>query len=181
MKTFLATTAAAALIVTGAATVAFSDSHMQNTQASAALKGADGADHGTVTFQQTPNGVLVTAELKDVPSGSHGFHVHETGACDAPDFESAGGHYTGVSDTHGLMVEGGPHSGDMPNVHAPESGAITVEHFNPRISLMEGEEGYLFDDDGSAVILHANADDYESQPSGDAGSRIACGVIDMAS
>jgi Cu-Zn family superoxide dismutase len=149
--------------------------------ATATLQGADGAQHGTVTLHQTPNGVRVAAELTGVPAGAHGFHVHETGACEAPSFESAGGHFAPAESEHGFQVEGGPHAGDMPNVHVPESGTLTVEHFNPRISLLEGEEGYLMDDDGSAIVLHANADDYESQPSGDAGSRIACGVIEAGS
>ena len=148
--------------------------------ATASLVGVDGTDHGTVTFQQTPNGVLLTADLTGVPAGAHGFHVHETGLCEPGDeFQSAGGHFTGVSDTHGVLVEGGPHSGDMPNIHVPESGDLMIEVLNTRISLMEDGEGYLMDDDGSAIMIHSGADDYESQPSGDAGSRVACGVIEM--
>jgi Cu-Zn family superoxide dismutase len=145
--------------------------------ASASLKGADGADHGTVTFTESPNGVLISAELTGLPSGVHGFHLHETGACE-PDFGAAGGHYNPTAAEHGFMMIGGPHAGDMPNIHVPDSGDLTVEVFNPNITLEEGAPETLFDDDGTAVIIHAGADDYESQPSGAAGDRIACGVVE---
>ena len=152
----------------------------QEPTASASLSGLDGADHGTITLTQTPNGVLLTADFQGVPAGVHGFHIHETGSCDAAtEFSSAGGHYGGVSDTHGILVEGGPHSGDMPNIHVPENGALMIEVLNTNISLLEDGDGYLMDEDGSAIILHSGADDYTSQPSGDAGGRIACGVVEM--
>ncbi|OXT02526.1 hypothetical protein B7H23_06430 [Notoacmeibacter marinus] len=144
--------------------------------ATAALKGADGADHGSVMLKQTPNGVLLTLDLKDVPAGVHGFHIHETGKC-APDFKAAGGHFAEGKD-HGFLAEGGPHPGDMPNIHVDDSGALKQEVLNTRISLNEGEDGYLMDEDGSAILIHSGADDYQSQPSGDAGDRIACGVIE---
>lgn len=144
----------------------------------AELSGTDGTGHGTVTLQQTPSGVLIAAEFTGLPAGEHGFHIHETGACDAADgFKSAGGHFAGTSETHGFSAEGGPHSGDMPNIHAPDGGTLTVEIHNPRVSLAEGEPGYLLDEDGSAIVVHSGPDDYESQPSGEAGERIACGVI----
>ncbi len=75
-------------------------------------------------------------------------------------------------------MEGGPHPGDMPNIHVPGSGTLTQEVLNDNVSLREGDKGYLLDDDGSAIVIHAGADDYESQPSGAAGDRIACGVIE---
>ena len=168
------------LMLTAALGLAATAATAQEPTATATLKGVDGADHGTVTLAQTPNGVLLTAELMGVPAGVHGFHIHETGTCDASDgFQSAGGHFAGVSDTHGFLIEGGPHSGDMPNVHVPEDGMLTIEVLNTRISLDEGGDGYLMDEDGSAILVHSGADDYESQPSGDAGDRIACGVVEM--
>ncbi len=152
----------------------------QEPTASASLSGLDGASHGSVTLTQTPNGILLRAEIEGVPAGAHGFHIHETGACDATEgFMSAGGHFAGVSDTHGILVPGGPHSGDMPNIHVPESGALTAEVLNTLVSLDEDGDGYLMDEDGSAILIHAGADDYVSQPSGAAGDRIACGVIEM--
>lgn len=147
--------------------------------ATATLQGADGSELGTVTLQDTASGMVhVMAELSGMPAGEHGFHIHETGACDGADgFKSAGGHLAGDMD-HGVMAEGGPHPGDFPNIHVPDSGALTIEYFTDRISLGEGEGTPVMDQDGSAVMVHAGADDYESQPSGDAGDRIACGVIE---
>ena len=144
--------------------------------ASADVMGADGASHGTVTFTQTNSGVLVRAELTGLPPGPHGFHLHEVGECEPP-FESAGEHYNPTSVNHGFMAEGGPHIGDLPNITVPDSGSATIEHLNAFVSLSPESGNTLFDDDGTAIIVHANADDYESQPSGEAGDRIACGVV----
>lgn len=145
--------------------------------ATAALKGADGAEHGTVTFEQTPSGLLITAELTGLPPGEHGFHVHTTGACEPP-FQSAGGHFNPTDASHGYMSEGGPHAGDLPNIFVPDSGELKVQYFTGLLSLEEGGEGYLLDDDGSAILVHAHGDDYRTDPSGESGDRIACGVIE---
>jgi Cu-Zn family superoxide dismutase len=132
---------------------------------------------GTATLNQTPTGVLARAEIANLPPGVHGFHIHETGECDpASNFASAGGHYDPDGKDHGYMVEGGPHAGDMPNQTAGADGKLIAEVLNPRISL-GSEPGTLFDQDGSALVIHATADDYRSQPSGAAGDRLACGVI----
>ena len=146
--------------------------------ATATLKAADGTDRGTVTLTQTNTGVLVRAELTGLPAGGHGFHFHENGTCE-PDFEAAGGHYNPTSASHGFLAEGGPHVGDMPNVHVPDSGDLTVEHLNAFVSLSPESGNTLFDENGTAVIVHGGTDDYESQPSGDAGERIACGVVEQ--
>jgi Cu-Zn family superoxide dismutase len=169
---FRTTIALAAALATGAALA--QDAMLSAT---VALKGADGADHGSVTLTETPAGVLVRAELAGVPPGAHGFHFHESGACEPP-FESAGGHYNPTAAEHGFKVVGGPHGGDMPNIHVPDSGALTVEMLNTGVTLEADAPETLFDDDGTALIIHAGADDYESQPSGDAGDRIACGIVE---
>lgn len=150
--------------------------------ATAMMKGADGAEMGQVTFNQTASGMLhVVVEMTDLPPGAHGFHVHENGECDgAGGFESAGGHYAGGKE-HGTMAEGGPHPGDFPNVNVGQDGVLKAEFFTDRMSLAEGAETPLIDDNGSAVVVHANPDDYSSQPSGEAGDRIACGVIEQPS
>lgn len=167
----------AVTLVSFAAATLFATSALAQQSATANLQGPDGADLGTVEFQSTPNGVLLTANLQGLPPGVHGFHIHENGTCE-PDFGAAGGHYAPGGSEHGFNVEGGPHAGDMPNIHVPESGELTIEVFNDRVSLEEGAEGTLRDENGSAVVIHANADDYESQPSGDAGDRIACGAVE---
>lgn len=148
----------------------------ERTRAAAELSRPDGAPAGSVGLEQTPNGVLITATLRGLPPGEHGFHIHETGAC-KPDFKAAGDHFAPRGNDHGIYAEKGPHAGDMPNIHVGEDGKLKVEALNPRISLKAGAEGYILDNDGSAIIVHRGADDYRSQPSGDAGERIACGVV----
>ena len=174
-------TAFAALALFAAPPTAFADAHDGTPMATASMIGNDEEDIGTVTLKQTPNGVLIEAHLTGLSAGAHGFHIHETGKCDAPDFKSAGGHFNPTDAKHGITVEGGPHAGDMPNIHFPEDGdaGLRVEVLNTMVSLEEGAEGYLLDEDGSAIMVHSGADDYESQPSGDAGSRIACGIVEM--
>ncbi|MFC6489743.1 superoxide dismutase family protein [Nitratireductor sp. GCM10026969] len=133
---------------------------------------------GTVTFNATRSGMVhIVVEMTDLPPGPHGFHIHETGECSTENnFESAGGHYAGDME-HGVLSENGPHPGDLPNVHVGENGVLKVEFFTDRVSIGEDGENPLQDEDGSAVVLHSGADDYSSQPSGESGDRIACGVI----
>jgi len=124
-------------------------------------------------LRETPNGVLVYASFTGLPPGSHAFHFHETGQCEPP-FKSAGGHFNPDGSAHGFLVEEGPHAGDMPNIHVPTSGELAIEN----LSGVRALEPDLLDDDGAAFIVHRGADDYTSQPSGAAGPRIACGVIE---
>lgn len=141
----------------------------------AEIKTAEGESRGTATVVSTPSGMmLVTLELKDVPPGIHGAHVHTTGECSPPDFESAGGHLAGDKD-HGVMAANGPHPGDLPNIHVPESGALMVEYFVAGLT-----EELIADQDGSAIIIHEHPDDYVGQPSGHAGGRIGCGIFAKA-
>ncbi|MDP2620954.1 MAG: superoxide dismutase family protein [Hyphomicrobiales bacterium] len=138
----------------------------------------DGKALGTVEFTQTPNGVLVRAVLEGLPQGTHGFHLHAVGKCEPP-FDSAGGHYNPTNAEHGFFSEGGPHAGDMVNLNVPESGAVTFETVTTMVTISGGENP-LLDDDGSALVIHGGADDYTSQPAGDAGPRIGCGVIEAS-
>lgn len=137
----------------------------------------DGSSLGTVTLLETPTGVLVTTDLKGLPEGEHGFHFHEKGVCDpAQKFTTSGGHFAPEGHKHGLMVMGGPHGGDMPNQYVGPDGMLKAQVFNTGVTLSPGPRS-LFDADGSALVIHAGADDYVSQPSGNAGGRIACAVI----
>lgn len=142
----------------------------------AQVAGADGTAHGTATFTEGPSGgILVHMDFEAIPaSGRHAVHVHEIGACEGPTFESAGGHLTGGKE-HGILHAGGMHLGDMPNIMVSDEGVHSGEAF-----LEDATLDQLLDDDGSAVIIHAGVDDYMSQPSGDAGDRIACGVLNRA-
>jgi Cu-Zn family superoxide dismutase len=145
--------------------------------ASAAMKDAEGKDVGKITLTQTKAGVLIKAELTGLPAGPHGFHFHETGACEPP-FESAGGHYNPNNAKHGFMADEGPHVGDIPNLEVGESGSVTVELLSPFVSLDRQSGNTVFDDDGTSLVVHADADDYKTDPSGNSGARIACGVIE---
>ena len=146
-------------------------------RAVARLESPEGEPRGSVSFMQTPAGVVVTARLTGLPEGAHGFHIHAVGAC-SPDFAAAKGHFAPSGNAHGFLSVDGPHAGDMTNVHVDADGDHVVEILNPRISLLEGAAASLFDDDGSTLMIHAGPDDYFSQPSGAAGARLACGVIE---
>ena len=147
--------------------------------AKATFKNLQGEDVGTATLAATPSGyVLIQVEVNGLEQGERGFHVHETGECDpATEFKSAGGHLAGGKE-HGVLVEGGPHPGDMPNQHVGENGVLRADVFNERIKLTDSGDGALFDADGSALMVHSQPDDYTSQPSGEAGGRVACAVIE---
>jgi Cu-Zn family superoxide dismutase len=144
-------------------------------QASAVLKDAQGAEVGKATLTTTPSGVLISLDLTALHAGEHAFHIHAVGKCEPPKFESAGPHFNPDSTKHGLMNPQGPHAGDMPNLHVPEGGKLQVEVLNPTVTL--SAESALLDQDGSAIVVHAGADDYRTDPAGNAGDRIACGVI----
>ncbi|BBK44367.1 superoxide dismutase [Cu-Zn] [Allostella vacuolata] len=138
---------------------------------------ANGKNVGDATLAQTPHGVLITARISGLPPGEHGFHLHETGRCDAAGgFESAGGHYAPRGKAHGFKAEDGPHAGDMPNQFVGSDGWLRAHVLNARVSIGGGAAA-LLDADGSALVVHAGADDYGSQPSGKAGKRLACAVI----
>jgi Cu-Zn family superoxide dismutase len=144
-------------------------------QASAVLKDADGKEIGKASFLTVPGGTLITLELTAAPPGAHGFHIHAVGKCELPKFESAGGHFNPDESKHGFLNPEGPHAGDMPNIHVPENGKLTVEVLNTLVTV--GGENALLDEDGAALVLHADPDDYKSDPAGHAGGRIACGVV----
>jgi len=145
--------------------------------AKAMLKDAKGQDVGSVSLIQTPAGVLLQLSLKGVPAGEHAFHIHAVGKCEPPGFESAGGHFNPGSAHHGLM-SGPGHAGDMPNLHAPASGALDLEVLNNAITLDKDKPNSVLHPGGTAIIIHAGKDDYMSDPAGNAGGRIICGVID---
>jgi len=163
------------LIAMAGMAVSFS-AQAQSPTAKAALKDASGRDVGTVQLVQTPHGVLLRMSLKGVAPGEHAFHVHAVGKCEAP-FTSAGGHFNPASKKHGMEAAEGAHAGDMPNLFIPANGELRIDVANHMISLVKGQPNSVFDADGSAIIIHAGPDDYKTDPTGNAGDRIVCGVI----
>lgn len=148
--------------------------------AHAKLADAAGKEVGVVEFRDTPNGVIVHAEFTGLPAGTHAFHVHAVGKCEPPTFDSAGGHFNPENHQHGFAVKGGWHSGDLPNITLPADGKLTIDVLASELSVSDGDEKML-DADGAAVVVHEGVDDYTTQPTGNAGKRIACGVVQAGS
>ncbi|MET3575585.1 superoxide dismutase family protein [Bhargavaea ullalensis] len=143
------------------------------------LKDADGAEVANAVLSENEDGTVhVDLAVKNLPPGKHAFHIHEKGMCEAPDFESAGGHYNPEDKEHGKDSENGSHAGDFDNIEVGEDGTANVQFDTDQVTLKEGEDNSVFTDEGTALVIHADEDDYKSQPSGDAGDRIACGVIE---
>jgi Cu-Zn family superoxide dismutase len=144
--------------------------------ARADLRNAQGVLVGTVTLQQAAQGLLLTVDVANLPPGTHGMHIHAVGRCDPPGFESAGGHFNPTGRQHGARNEMGQHAGDLPNLQVPASGSMRVDIVARELTLGSTGTG-MFDADGSAIVVHALADDYRTDPSGASGDRIACGVV----
>lgn len=140
-----------------------------------------GKEIGTLTFSETADGVHITGLLTGLPAGDHGIHIHEKGECDATGkFDSAGAHFNPTSHKHGTQNPEGPHAGDLENISVTAAGdPVDVDLMAANVTLGEGENS-LLDDDGSAIVIHADPDDYKTDPAGNSGDRIACGVIEGA-
>ena len=150
--------------------------------AAATLKSPSGDTIGTVTFRQVAAGVLVAVEARGLAPGGHAFIIHETGAC-TPDFDAAGDHFNPTDAEHGFIHPNwsrgeatGGHGGDLPNIYAASDGSARADFFTEGITLDVGPRHSVFDDDGSAIIVHEKPDAYGEEES-DTGSRLACGVI----
>ena len=153
-------------------------------QKSADLYNESGEAIGTVTLTDAPKGVILRIEANGLPAGWHGMHFHETGNCQHPEFKSAGGHVHHSSHelVHGLLNPEANDAGDLPNVYVNEDGSLSVELYSTYVGFNASEgRTALMDEDGAALIIHVNPDDYSSQPIGGAGARIACAVIKEAS
>ncbi|SFR98815.1 superoxide dismutase family protein [Sphingomonas jatrophae] len=140
--------------------------------AMADLADASGAARGTARLFQADGGLRLVYDGTGLPASVHGIHIHTTGRCDAPDFTTAGGHWNPTQRKHGTESPEGPHGGDMPNLTAAADGTTSFT------SMLTGATvPGMLDADGAALLVHATADDYRTDPSGNSGARIACGVI----
>jgi superoxide dismutase, Cu-Zn family len=127
---------------------------------------------------EAPRPQVGTARPPTRFSGRNAFHFHTVGKCDPPSFESAGGHF---NPTHHGMLSGPGHAGDMPNLHIPPTGTLELEVLNAAITLDKGKPNSMFHQGGTSAVIHAGKDDYMSDPAGNSGNRIACGVISEGS
>lgn len=183
----LRTFAAVSILACGLSAAAFARQTPPVAAASApamariSVMGPNRAEMGTVMIAEAPKGVIVRLQLKGLTPGWHALHFHEKGDCSNADFTSAGGHVHEASATptvHGLLNPDANDKGDLPNIYAAADGTANAEVYSTAVAL-KGPAGrpVLMDADGSAIVVHANQDDYKAQPIGGAGARVACGVI----
>jgi Cu-Zn family superoxide dismutase len=142
------------------------------------LKDAKGASVGTATIKPSGKGVEVKLDVKDLPPGDHALHFHQDAKCDPPDFKSAGPHFNPEKKEHGFLNPNGHHAGDMANFAVKPDGTAKVTIKDAAVVLGTGSEANsLFANGGTSLMIHAKADDMKTDPAGNAGDRIACGVI----
>lgn len=143
----------------------------------ATLSFANGLPAGTAQLLRDGSGLRVAVAVTGMTPGPHGFHLHTTGRCEAPGFTSAGGHLNPDGRKHGAQAPGGPHLGDLPNLQVGSGGSTTATEV---VAGGEAALAAIFDGDGTAVVVHAAPDDYVTDPTGNAGDRLACGVLRRA-
>lgn len=153
---------------------AMSNTDAANNGATTTVRDAAGRDLGTLTVSESDGGLMTSGVLRGLPPGTHGIHLHAIGLCAAP-FATAGGHWNPMARQHGFDNVQGPHAGDMQNIVAGADSVAAV-NVKSRFGTLHGTSGVL-DADGAAIVVHAGPDDYKTDPAGNSGARIACGVV----
>lgn len=141
------------------------------------LQDSKGKQMAMANLTQKQDGVHINVTSSSLPTGEHGFHFHEIGKCEGPDFTSAGDHFNPMNQQHGHQDDPQSHAGDLPNIRSNEEKMTNETIIAKHVSLLPGKKNTLLDEDGSALIIHEQPDDYTTQPSGNAGARMACGSI----
>ncbi len=144
--------------------------------AKAEIKNAQGVVLGTATFRPAEGGVRMSIRLSGLPPGEHAVHIHEAARCEPPDFKTAGGHFNPLHKQHGKENSAGAHLGDLPNFTADPRGQATASFLVPGVNMGTEDVG-LFHGAGTSVVIHAGPDDYKTDPAGNSGARIACGIV----
>lgn len=173
MRRILVVGAAAVLLGGGCASTT---AEKEPLSAEAALKDKDGKDVGRATLIETSEGLRIAVTGYRLPPGTHGLHIHAVGSCQPPEFTSAGAHFNPSSKKHGSMNPEGPHAGDLPNLVVADSGEGGIDITTKAVTLGPGPNS-LLGPDGTALVVHAGPDDLKTDPTGNSGGRIACGVI----
>jgi superoxide dismutase, Cu-Zn family len=161
------------LVAAGCATMR----SLPDAPATATVRSANGTELGVLRLETVDAGVRISGQLTGLTPGAHGIHFHAVGRCDAPDFASAGSHFNPRGSQHGLANPAGPHAGDLPAIGADASGRAMVDATTPLVTLNASDRTGLFDADGTAIVVHAANDDQRTDPSGNSGGRVACGVV----
>lgn len=144
--------------------------------AHADIVNAEGQKIGTATLSPSSGGVRIDVDVSQLTPGTHGIHIHSVGKCEGPDFKTAGAHFDPAGKKHGKDNPEGPHNGDLPNLEVGADGHATVSILDANVSLGDGPNS-LFQPGGTSIVIHAGPDDYKTDPAGNSGARIACGVI----
>ncbi|MEC0226829.1 superoxide dismutase family protein [Paenibacillus alba] len=139
--------------------------------------GTNGQSVGTAKLSAVPEGVLVNLQVSGLTPGAHGFHIHEKAICEAPTFDSAGAHFNPTKKEHGFLNPKGFHAGDLPNLIVDEKGVGTISAVTKTVVLQPDKPNSLFKPGGTSIVIHEQADDLKTDPSGNSGKRIACGAV----